>query len=303
MRIRLAKFTVCLIGTVFAVAGRAAVIENVVSRADLIVVGSVETRVQTDNNVSFDIAVQRVIKGHNVSTLLHVNHTWLRTGLVLDSGVSQIDNRLDGIWFLKQHDGSQWDTLSVRGRDGLVTSLFLPATVPGSGSYQYASSASVTDKVVFELGAGLRSRNAQPEILVHTLGVLDSTAVNTVLKDFLQSSNNSFRAVALSCLLARSNQLALAKVSQLWPSISDLEMRRLVVSALRESFRDPSPSSAAQLADIADNAKASSDLRAAGHSRHEGCTYKGIFTFPRKSFVKFRSGRANECDYRPVVVC
>jgi hypothetical protein len=260
----LVKVAFCLVGAALSVvAARAAAIESLASQADLIVVGSIENRVETQNNVSFDVVVWRVIKGQTVAASVHVNHPWTRTGLVLDSGVSQIDTQLDGIWFLKRHDGSEWDTLPVRGRDGLVTSLFLPATTSSSGSYQYASSASVTDKVVFELGFGLRARNAHPEILLLTLGPLDSAAVNTVLNNFLESSNDSFRAVALSCLLARNKETALAKVLQLWPAISDIQMRRLVVSAIRDSFRDPSPSSAGQLADIATNAKNSPDLRAA----------------------------------------
>jgi HEAT repeats len=246
-----------------ACVANAASLQDLVSKSDLIVVGAVQTRTESEDEVRFDILVQRVLKGEQPPPVLHVTHAWKQVGVFLHrSSASPIDAELDGIWFL-QKDATTWDVLPVRGPDGIIPDLFLPAVLSDSETATYAASTPVTDKVVLELGAALHSSNVQPEVLLQTLGGLDSGAVDKVVNDFLQSSNDAFHAVALSVLLDRGKLSGLQYLGSMWPGISKAEAKDHVIFALRESFRNTTPESTTALVGIATRSASSPDLRAA----------------------------------------
>ncbi len=242
---------------------QARTIEDATSRADGIVVGSIETRMETDDNVSFDVSVTRVIKGEGLPSPLHIKHAWKRRVVELTTDPSEIGGHFEGIWFLKR-TGDSWDVLVINGPDGLMPSLYLPANgeLPPP-PYQYSSTAPATDKIVSEVAASVRAHEIHPETLLYSLEGLNTPLVSAVLNDFLQSPNVSVRAIALSGLLARNDHGSISKLTQMWPSIRQDTGKSLVISAIRDSFRDTTPASVLQLAGLANESSSSPDLRAA----------------------------------------
>ena len=241
----------------------AGVISDATSRADVVVVGSMSpTRTETADAVSFDLTVERVLKGGATPPMVHVEHAWKRKTLVLFSSPTIMNgDHSDGIWFLKRTAGSSWDLLTVNGPDGLLPSLYFPASVSIPTTYQYMSSASLTDKVALEVAAAVWVSGTNPEVLLHSLGSLDSSVIHGVLSDFLESEKPSFQAIGLSGLLTRGDQGAIAKLSQLWPSIREDASKFYVIAAIGNTFRDTTANSIQQLAAIADTSEADADLR------------------------------------------
>jgi hypothetical protein len=105
----------------------AAVLDETVSRVHAIVIGSVETRVEMDQNVLFDLSVMRVIKDEGIPSRLHVSHTWKRKVTISPTDLPIVDFQIHGAWLLKKTTGDHWDVLVVNGPDGLMPSLCLPA--------------------------------------------------------------------------------------------------------------------------------------------------------------------------------
>jgi hypothetical protein len=60
----------------------AATIADLTPAADAIVVGSIESRFESTTDVSFNIVVDRVLKGRSIPTVIHVDHAWQRRNLV-----------------------------------------------------------------------------------------------------------------------------------------------------------------------------------------------------------------------------
>ena len=240
----------------------AAVITDLAARADAIVVGSIETRIDTQDSVSFDLLIERVIKGESITSPVHVNHSWRRRVLLPITFPSQIDMHIEGIWFLRRTAGD-WDILSAAGPDGLMPSLYLPAVPVVPTFYQYSSSTSIPDKVVLEVAAALRAGDLHPETLLYALGSRDSPAANMALTDFLQAPNVAFRSVALASLLTRGKSGSVGKLSEMWSTIREDTSKSYVIAAIRDSFRDTTPSSVQQMVAIADTPEIDADLRGA----------------------------------------
>jgi hypothetical protein len=209
----------CVIGAVAAIAPvQGAPIQELISAADIVAVGSVQSRIESADNVSFDIEVQRTIKGEP-QPHLRVSHQWSRKGIILGSDVSVVDQQLQGIWFLRRTGKPEWEVIPARGVDGLIFNLFLPALAAPSSAHYNATAVSPADKVIFEVASALQAQNTQPEILINAAQNWNSTRVSQILNDYLQSSNPSFRAVGLSGLLMRNAPGAVEILERTWPSI------------------------------------------------------------------------------------
>lgn len=245
----------------------AAVLDDKISKADAIVIGSTETRTETNQSVSFDLSVTRVIKGKEIPPRLHIIHAWSRRGIIFPTDSPAIDRHIYGAWLLKRTEGdSNWDVLVGNGPDGMMPSLVLPAPEQLPQEYQYSSSASVTEKLVLEIGAGVQEAGAAPEQFLYSLGGLGSPAVDRVFSDFLQSSNISFQAVGISGLLSRNAPGSIATVARIWPSIRSDHAKEYVIDAIRNSFRDTAVESVQQLAALGNEPSSLPDLRPAAIS-------------------------------------
>ncbi len=148
------NFILCLFPAMLLQAGG---IRDVASKADAIVVGSITTRLESTDRVSFDIVVQRVLKGGALPTVIHVNHRWTRRGMVSPRTIRTYNATFFGVWALQRTDGSTtWNVLVMNGTDGFMPALFLPAELELPSSYQYPSNVPLTDALAFEVGAGVK---------------------------------------------------------------------------------------------------------------------------------------------------
>jgi hypothetical protein len=241
----------------------AAVVDDAISRADAIVIGTIDAGTETDQNVSFDLSVVRVLKGKDIPSRVHVSHAWIRRGITFPSGPSAIDLPMHGVWLLTKTTGDTWDVLVVNGPDGILPNLCLPAAEQLPVPYQYSSSAAVVEKLVLEVGAGVQSAKIAPEQFLYSLGGLSSSAVDRILSDFLQSSSISFQTVGVSGLLSRNAPGSVSKLAKMWPVVRQSPNKSLIISALRDSFRDTSPESVQHLVVLANDPSSGQELRAA----------------------------------------
>lgn len=242
---------------------KAAISDDIISKADIIVVGTIASGTETDQNVSFDLSVIRVIKGSDIPQLLHVSHDWIRRGVMVPAGPILIDFHAPGIWLLKKATGGSLDVLPGSEPDGILTNLCFPAVEQLPSAYQYPSSVSVAEKVVLEAGAGMQNSKIAPMQFLDSLGGINSPAVDRILTGFMQSPDLSFQVVGLSGLLGRNAPGSISKLAKMWPAIRDNHYTPLVISAVRNSFRDTSPESVQQLIAMANDPSSASDLRAA----------------------------------------
>lgn len=240
----------------------AADLRYVSSLAAAVVVGTVQNRTETADKVSFNLVVQRALKGGDLAagTVL-VTHPWRYRGILL-TPAKTTTAQSSGIWFLTPSNPG-WDVLPVGGQDGIFTNLFLPANVSGIRQYTYDDSISVTEKVVYEMGDGIKEKGGDVLSQMHLLDYASTPATNKVLKDLLQHSSASVRSGALAALLMNSRPGTLQALVQNWPTFSDEVSQFWVLHALEQGFRDTSPASVAQLIAIAQDNASPPKLRAA----------------------------------------
>jgi hypothetical protein len=249
--------------TVFATWLHRASLEYLRANASAIVVGSVTSRVEDPNQVSFTIDVARVLQGNIPGSSVNVVHPW--AGLLRRSG--QIVNQsIFGIWFLTTNDASgNWDLLTARPTAvRTVLGLFLPASpTPPTGPYAYPPGTPLIDSLVYETAAGVQSSNADPELLLGAFDSMDTATIRSLLASILSSRNPGTEAVGLAGSLERALPGAIQNLVDLWPAISTDTHASDVVSALASSWRDLTPAAVQQLATFAAGALAGSDIRSA----------------------------------------
>src|SRR5260370_38154812 len=104
----------CLLSLGAAASLRSGVISDTAAKAEAIVVGNVATRLEGPDGVSFDINVERVLKGDSALRAIHVSHQWAGIGSAISSNqTKQIEAHIRAIWCL-QRTPSGWDVLPVR---------------------------------------------------------------------------------------------------------------------------------------------------------------------------------------------
>jgi hypothetical protein len=243
----------------------AGTITDLAQRADAIVVGSVATGTDAPDHASLDIAVERLLKGEGLPAIVHVEHPWRRTVMLVDRGspAVPINPGIRGIWFLRRLAPSGWDVLVANGRDGFLPALCWPAAEVLPAQYQYPPGAPLADALTFEVGA-VAKRGFAPEILLEAVHSLNTSAVQAVLSDFLQSPAPWVKSVALAGLLERGQAGSIAKLLQAWPAISkDDRSKRNVLTVLDISFRPEDPDSVREVATLAQTSTTPAELRPA----------------------------------------
>jgi hypothetical protein len=234
-----------------------------VDQSDAVVIGTAGTRVQGDLNVSFDLAVERVLKGTvSPQEIIHVSHAW-QPGIVISNGPEQlISIPIRGLWFLRRAP-TGWDILADESANG-PASLFLPVSATPIASQNASSSnTSPIDSAVSEIAASVGSSRGRAEQLISNLGSLNTPTVVGVLTDFSKSQNPAVRSEGLAGLLSRNQPGSLSLLTQLWPSIKDDPAAEDVVFALKYSFRDTSSKSVVELVNIAESPSTVAQVREA----------------------------------------
>jgi hypothetical protein len=236
-------------------------VTDIAARADAIVVGGFATRVEASDSIAFDLKVDRIVKGEHSIQSAHVFHNWKRAGVVSDGATRTVSGKVYGIWFLIHSDSVTWDVLPVNG-DGFIFSLCLTAAPILVTPYQYSPQIQSRDALVYEIAAGFESTPGTAEQMLLPRS-LTGSAVQTVLNRFANSSNVALRSSGLAGLLSRSQEGSLTKLQELWPSIQDDPGSEVVISELRNSYRDPRPSCILRLIEIANASSTNPGLRSA----------------------------------------
>jgi hypothetical protein len=135
-------------------------VSHLAAKADAAVVGTVTTRFEAKTLVTFDIAVQRVIKGDGVPAVVHVSHHW-NGGWIGPAATFEVT--VTGIWMLTKTPSGNWDVMPCRQPNNLFVNLSYPASpsVP-SGPQAYSSGTPLADSLTFEVAAGLQSQGHSP---------------------------------------------------------------------------------------------------------------------------------------------
>jgi len=234
--------------SLFPVVGLGATVEDVATICPVVAVGTTASRIDSRTNVSFNLSIQRVLKGSapgNVS----VSHNWTRGGIIAET--ITVTSTYVGIWCLHPPNMStdDWDAQPINGPDGLFVSMSWPgtATLPAAYQIQFVPLA---DTLLFELAAGVEAYGANPGTAIGATKGAQNSSVEFVANRFVASSNPDFQLAGLAALIPIQPS-AISSVSGLWPSISSSPSRFDLVAAIRESFRDPSPGSINALVQLA----------------------------------------------------
>jgi hypothetical protein len=249
-------------GLVWVTAAYSANLGYLTANSDATVVGSITSRVEGPTQVSFTLVVGRVLIGSLSEGLsLSVVHPWAGSFRGADRTIPET---LVGIWFVRRSSPGHWDVLPARPSAGVrvMTGLFLPATasLPSSGAYAYGPGTPPLDAVCYETASGVQSTGGDPEMLRDAYSGMNSAVVQSVLSGYLASTNAAFQAVGLAGMLERQSSGAVQQLAQMWPSVSSDPHGSDVLSALRDSWRDPS--GVTQLASLISTRSPGDQLRA-----------------------------------------
>ena len=243
-----------LLATVHVIS--AASITDLVPRADVIVIGTVTTLVEGPTHVSFDISVEETLKGKPQKSI-HASQEWFSSGIALPP-VATVRASVHGIWFLHARSATEWEALYTGGPHGVLPSLCLRAVArPLPERYQYAVSASLTDKLVFEMAAAQSTSYS----FLDAFAGMDSPVIRTVLAEGMNSADAELQCVGLAGLIARGEEGAIGELIRRWAALKDESPSSLIVTALRNQFLSRSPRAVRSLAAIASDAFTDGDLR------------------------------------------
>lgn len=232
-------------------------LNDLIPRADVIVVGAVKKRVESPTHISFDIHVEQILKG-NSGKSIHISQEWPRKGVVFPA-VATVEFTAHGIWFLRATSSSEWEALQTGGPPGIFPNLYYPvAERPLSERYQYSVDAPLMDKLILELAAA-QSKSS----FLDAVWGMDSPAIRRVFTEDMNSADREIQCTGLVGLIARGQDGVIGELVQRWPVLKREPSARLILAALRNDFVDQSPESIRQLAVIAADRSAEVDLRGA----------------------------------------
>ncbi len=235
-------------------------VEELATKADAIIIGTVTTRTESQGSVSFDIVPERILKGPAAFNG-RVLHSWSGK---LRGRAQTIDITLRGIWFLVRSSAPEWELLTARPQwHGMIPSLYFPVGIL-SADYRYQAGSPLLDVLTFEVAAGLESAGessgSQAGILI-ALGDSKALSTQTVLNHLVNSPTPGSQLVGLAGVLSRGQRGSIAELSRRWPVIGNDANRQLVINAVRDSFRDTSPDNVQQLATLAGATSTPTDLK------------------------------------------
>jgi len=233
-------------------------VSDLATRASAIVVGTVASRVEATDGISFDIQVERVLSGNVAGAIVHVKHAG---GTGPAGAIGTVNKAFHGVWFLVPGASGQSEVLRATSSP-FFDGLFFPApTGPPSGVYAYAPSTVLADGLAFEVAAGIEAGGGGPVDLLEALGSTDTPAVRSILNQYVSSAKPGFQAVGIAGLLARSAPGSVATLTGLWPSISGDRRAHFAASALKAQWRDPTPSAVQEVGAMMVSSSSSSELR------------------------------------------
>jgi hypothetical protein len=232
----------------YTAVGHGANVAYVATSCPVIAAGTLTSRNETAATVSFNLSIQRVLKGAAAPGTVNVSHKWARGGIRI-GGSPTITDTIVGIWCLQPSVSGDWDVEPINGPDGLFVSMSWPAMATLPAAYQ-VQNVPLADSLLFELAAGVEAAGSNPRIAIGAAQGAQSSSLQFVANRFAASSNPDFQIAGLAGLIPVQPS-AIGSVNGLWPSISSNPHRFDLVFAIRESFRDPSPASINMLVQLA----------------------------------------------------
>jgi len=229
-------------------------IETLVKSADAIVIGSVQTRLESASGVSFELTVETVISG-DLPSLVRIDHKWGSAGP--DGAPETVNVGLRGLWFLKRDSASgPWDVLRARAiGQNLFSGLVypLPGTAAISSLAGSTGASELSESILLALiqSAAATSGQQSPGFVLDALGASDSPNIRSALRGLLGASSGRAKGVGMTALLVRSDDSAVAALSSEWPSLADAPESVEVVQALRSYFRSVTPQAIGSLVQLA----------------------------------------------------
>lgn len=224
--------------------GGPASIETLKETADLIIVGSVNERMA--------LRVNRVLKGDvSPGTLLDVE--WDSPD---DVGSIIGQQKLEGLWFLKNTGRGTWLPLSTATGVQHVGGRFFPAILgPISTKFAYDSSTPIIERIAMELGAVADARDGVGfdfcAAMLEGFKSTRSPAVVRMFEGFADSQSRRLKVLGLAALIQRSRSDALAKLEAQLQDFSQLPEMSLAVTSIFMYYQNPDLVSTGALARLA----------------------------------------------------
>lgn len=227
---------------------RAAGVERLLQESDAVVVGTLTTGVASQTRVTFSLSVIRVLHGNVSAPSISVVHDW--AGLL--RGPDRVINQTQtGIWFLKKRADDTWDVIPSRpSMYRSILGLFLPAS--GTPPVRSASDGDLITRLLEEVTAMFQPGSGQdPEILAGAFDGVKASAVNAVLPTLRATGDAGIQAVAIAAMLESQTPDSFSEFVRMWPVIRAVPVKRFVLSALRDNWRDTNPDAVRRLAALA----------------------------------------------------
>ena len=247
--------------TVTASCLSAASLTYLVPQSDAIVVATQTAVARSGANVTFNLAVERVLKG-SVSVGSAIPVTFTSPHQIGSWGGTP---SYRGIWFLQQHAGGGWTCLPAASHGNMVhlADLSFPVSsgpLPSELSYDPSSTAP-TDQIVFELGA---AQPADPSLILRATYDVGSPSVHQALQYMAGNRPGDLALVGLAGLIQHGDVPSLMQVEQTAAAI-DLASHggQEVVSAINATFRNADATGVASLGRMATSVGVPAKLQSA----------------------------------------
>jgi hypothetical protein len=180
-------------------------------QADAVVAGNVEQGQQVGRDVSFALSAYRVLKGTvKPSEILSVQ--WIAPAAL--NGSRDLKGQ-KGIFFLQKSEAGPWQLLPAMGGDVVFDLAVLPATNGAiAPDLQYASAASMDEKLLLELAAVVENKDGGAFALDYMAGLDPGgvAALSGVYRRFSQSSSIDLKAYGIAGLLRRGDVQVLSQL-------------------------------------------------------------------------------------------
>jgi hypothetical protein len=233
-----------------------ALADNLEQRAAAVVVGTMTTSIQEGDKTTFQLKIDRVLKGNLVpKTTITVSTT-----IPLPNGKAMVPVvTYERVWFLQGGAAGAFELLPTRGGDIMhLVYAGLPAEPePPTGVYARLPSDSPLDLIVKEACAYAEKEHDWDgdEAAIQSLGETNTPTMYAVLRRFAQSGQPVLRAMGLAGLIQRGDVESLLQLeADLKGRLSGIEDTFCVsdlMAAIEFRYRQPDPRGIAALGRLA----------------------------------------------------
>jgi hypothetical protein len=228
-------------------------IKRLSENADLIAVATSLQGAQVGSQVSFVLAIERVLKG-SVLPGATVHASWTTTD---DPGALQMQLlAVRGLWFLKSDGGSNYNIMPTAVGHATINDVCV--SVPAGdvrARFAYTNSMAVPDKIALELAASAEAvANGEIKSLLLIRPASSGASpggLTTAHRLLVQSSVPRTRAIGYQGLLLQNDRSALEEVEQQATSLAQANAVALIAASIGDNYRNADPAGIAVLGRMA----------------------------------------------------